>query len=244
MPTILEFLNDPYRRQTEAVVLSHDREGVRLDRTIFYPATGISPADSGCLSLDGNRVIQVTRTVWDDHDSSVLMHLCPDAPYDLSPGEKVKATIDWSSRYLAMRIHTALHVLSVALPYPMIDGAILKGGGWATFEVDQIGVLPRELEKIVNDLVGRNMAVDATWILPPLRDRRINTRCFSWPGSKGHVRAVRIDGVDLQPCDGMHVKNTSDIGHVTVIRLDRLSATTHRCEIRLAAHGGDDGRSS
>jgi misacylated tRNA(Ala) deacylase len=233
--TTLEFLVDPYRTKTEALVLFRDNCHVVLDRTVFYPATGISPADTGSFVLSDGRVVHVNKAVWDGRHPGVLSHLCEDVPPDLLPGQRIVARIAWPVRYMTMRIHTALHVLSVALPYPMIGGEIGTGRGSATFEIDHIGVLPAELEKIVQDLVDRNMPVEGVWILPPLRERRINIRSFAWPGSGIRVRAIRIDAVDLQPCDGLHVKNTAEIGRVTIERIERVSLNTYRCEISLPA---------
>src|SRR5260221_9889344 len=44
-------------------------------------------------------------------------------------GETVNAAIDWDLRYARMRMHTALHLLSAVLPYPVTGGA---GGGAKT----------------------------------------------------------------------------------------------------------------
>lgn len=233
MPTGLEFLDDPYRTETEAVVLRRDNSRVILDRTVFYPETGISPADTGELILGDNRVIHVRKAIWDERHPGFLAHLCETLPSDLLPGQKIVARIAWASRYEAMRIHTALHVLSVAFPYPMIGEEIKKGRGSTTFEVDSTGMLPSELEKIVHELVDRNLPVRAQWIAQPLRDRRLNIRSFAWPGSGARVRAIMIDTIDIQPCDGLHVKNTSEIGRVRIETIERVSPNTHRCEISL-----------
>jgi misacylated tRNA(Ala) deacylase len=48
------------------------------------------------------------------------------------------------------------------------------------------------------------------------------------PRGSGRVRLVEINGVDLQPCGGTHVNNTSDIGAVVVTKIEKKSAMTRR----------------
>ena len=57
---------------------------------------------------------------------------------------------------------------------------------------------------------------------------------------KGSVRTVRIGApgqevIDLQPCGGTHVSNTSEIGAVVVTRIEKKSATTRRVVLGFAA---------
>ncbi|MEZ2127904.1 MULTISPECIES: hypothetical protein [unclassified Sinorhizobium] len=233
MPTVLDFLDDPYRVETEAFVQWRDGNRMVLDRTVFYPGVGISPSDSGEIILEDGRRVGVSRSEWDKTKPDVLQHLCGQVPDDLLPGEKVIARIEWPPRYAAMRTHTALHLVSIAFPYPVIHGAVHPGWGSVTFEVDNTGIQPDELEKLVQELVDQDLPVEAVWVLPPMRDRRINLRSFIWPASNGQLRAMKIDDIDLQPCDGLHVRKTAEVGRVRVTGLSRLPGRMYRCDVRL-----------
>ncbi|WP_117193973.1 alanine--tRNA ligase-related protein [Rhizobium terrae] len=237
MSTRLEFLDDPYQVETEAFVLSRRGNQLILDRSVFYPGIGVSPADQGVIILDAKRQVKVNRSDWHDEQPGILVHFCEALPEDVAPGTKVIARIDWGSRFAAMRTHTALHLVSVALPYPMIEGEIHAGWGSATFEVDSTGLGARELENVVQDLVQRKLPVKAIWTLPPLRGRRVNVGSFAWPGSNGKVRAISIDDVDEQPCDGLHVRNTFELGQVEITDLRRLEGRGYLCELRIADAG-------
>ncbi|MCS6480440.1 alanyl-tRNA editing protein, partial [Burkholderia thailandensis] len=48
------------------------------------------------------------------------------------------------------------------------------------------------------------------------------------------VRLLRIEGVDLQPCGGTHVRNTAEIGALRVAKLEKKSARTRRLVLELA----------
>jgi misacylated tRNA(Ala) deacylase len=55
------------------------------------------------------------------------------------------------------------------------------------------------------------------------------------PRGLGTVRTIRIGGasegavqIDLQPCGGTHVANTSEIGAVVVTKIEKKSANSRR----------------
>ena len=48
------------------------------------------------------------------------------------------------------------------------------------------------------------------------------------PRGTGRVRLLEIEGVDLQPCGGTHVANTSEIGAIGVRKIEKKSAQTRR----------------
>ncbi len=54
------------------------------------------------------------------------------------------------------------------------------------------------------------------------------------PMGLGRVRLLRIESVDLQPCGGTHVRNTSEIGVLRVAKLEKKSARTRRLVLELA----------
>ena len=54
------------------------------------------------------------------------------------------------------------------------------------------------------------------------------------PRGSGRVRLMEVEGVDLQPCGGTHVTNTSEIGAVFVSKIEKKSAMTRRVVLGLA----------
>jgi misacylated tRNA(Ala) deacylase len=48
------------------------------------------------------------------------------------------------------------------------------------------------------------------------------------------VRLVEIEGIDLQPCGGTHVRRTGEIGTVVVTDIEKKGKQNRRVRIALA----------
>ncbi len=56
------FRQDAYLQSTDAVVTACGPEGIELDRTVFYPAGGGQPGDSGTLRRADGTAIAIADT--------------------------------------------------------------------------------------------------------------------------------------------------------------------------------------
>ena len=54
------------------------------------------------------------------------------------------------------------------------------------------------------------------------------------PRGTGRVRLVEIEGIDLQPCGGTHVRRTGEIGTVLVTDIEKKGKQNRRVRIALA----------
>ncbi len=133
------FRDDAYLVETKANVLFADRRGIALDRTVFYPQGGGQAGDQGALALADGGTIAIVNTVY-DADRKTILH-APAEGADLpAVGASVVARIDWDRRYKRMRAHTALHLLSVVLPYPVTGGVGWRRRRPARFRLGRCGV--------------------------------------------------------------------------------------------------------
>ena len=55
--------------------------------------------------------------------------------------------IDWDLRYARMRMHTALHLLSAALPFPVTGGAVGDMDGRLDFDIPEAGLDKDEITR-------------------------------------------------------------------------------------------------
>ncbi|HEY8567451.1 MAG TPA: alanyl-tRNA editing protein [Beijerinckiaceae bacterium] len=232
--TQLLFRDDAYLRSCEATVLAHDN-GVVLDRTVFYGQGGGQPGDVGWLELPDGRAIPVANTVY-GADRSRLVHQigAAEAP---PVGERVAARLDWDRRFPRMRIHTALHLLSVVLPYPVTGGAIGDSEGRLDFDIPEAGLDRDEVTEKLNALIARDAAVTERWITDEELDANpglVKTMSVQPPRGTGRVRLVAIEGIDLQPCGGTHVRRTGEIGPVAVTAIEKKGKQNRRVRIALA----------
>jgi misacylated tRNA(Ala) deacylase len=113
------FRADAYLREAEGRVVSASDDGIVLDRSIFYPTGGGQPGDGGVLEWDGGST-PITTASKGERDDILLI---PDTGATLPPvGATVLQSLDWQRRYAHMRVHTALHLLSVVIPLPVSGG--------------------------------------------------------------------------------------------------------------------------
>ncbi|MCB1771684.1 MAG: alanyl-tRNA editing protein, partial [Candidatus Competibacteraceae bacterium] len=100
----LLFRDDAYLQSCDARVSAVSARGVELDRTVFYPAGGGQPGDTGWLRrADGVTVRMIDSRKGAEPDTVIHVPEA-DAP-TLAVGDAVTATLDWERRYAHMRIH-------------------------------------------------------------------------------------------------------------------------------------------
>ncbi len=235
--TELVFRGDWYARSTEARVLAvTERGGIVLDRTVFYATGGGQPGDRGMLTLKDGRNIAIATAVWDDPAKTVVAHVPAEGEVPPAVGDAVVAAIDWPLRLLRMRVHTCLHLLSVALPYPVTGGSVGDGEGRLDFDIPD-AIEKDAVQAKLDALLAAPAAVTDRWITDAELDANpglVKTMSVQPPRGAGRVRLVEIAGIDLQPCGGTHVANISEIGRVEVTALEKKGKLNRRVRIRLA----------
>lgn len=231
------FRDDAYLRACEAEVVEvNDRGGILLDRTVFYATGGGQPGDCGYLELeDGSRIL-IATTVYDD-DKSSIVHVPAEGQSLPAAGTGLTAHIDWARRYRLMRMHTALHLLSVALPFPVTGGQIGDPEGRLDFDMGEETIDKEALLEKLNELAAGDHEVTMEWITDDELDANpglVKTMSVQPPRGAGRVRLVRIGGnVDLQPCGGTHVSRTSEIGPLALGKIEKKGKQNRRVRLRL-----------
>ncbi|MDZ4134216.1 MAG: alanyl-tRNA editing protein, partial [Paracoccaceae bacterium] len=160
--TDLLFRADPYLTEAEARVLAHTPEGgIVLDRTLFYPTGGGQPGDSGVLMWEGGRIPIATAVKAEGGHVALV----PAEPVAMPPvGAGMRQVLDWTRRHRHMRVHTALHLLSVVIPLPVTGGQIGADRGRLDFDMpDPPGDLA-QIEAALNGLIDRDLPVTESWI--------------------------------------------------------------------------------
>lgn len=236
--TVLLYQVDPYLAEAEAVVVAHTSEGgVVLDRTLFYPTGGGQPGDSGQLIWAGGALPIATAVKAGDD-----VALVPAVPGALPPlGTALRQLLDWDRRHRHMRVHTALHLLTVVIPCPVTGGAIGAERGRLDFDMPDPLVDPLAVEEALNALIDRDLPVTEMWITDAelaANPGLVKTMKVAPPMGRGRVRLVRIgedaDQVDLQPCGGTHVARTAEIGRVEIGKIEKKGRQNRRVTLTLA----------
>ncbi|WP_439156112.1 alanyl-tRNA editing protein [Yoonia sp.] len=236
--TELLFRDDAYLREATAKVTAITSEGgIVLDASVFYPTSGGQPGDSGTLSWGGG-TLDIATTVKGQGDDLVLL---PAEPVALPAiGDQVQQKINWDRRFRHMRVHTALHLLSVVIPLPVSGGAIAADKGRLDFDMPDAPADKAALEEDLNRLIACDMDVTAEWITEAALDAQpdlVKTMSVQPPRGSGKIRLVRIgvgrETADLQPCGGTHVANTREIGQVRLGKIEKKGRQNRRVYLHL-----------
>lgn len=230
------FREDAYLRQAEAIVAAIEPGGIVLDRTVFYPQGGGQPGDRGELVLDDGSRLPVVNTIY-GADRGTILHVLADGSPSPPPGARVVGRIDWDLRFKRMRAHTALHLLTAVLPYPVTGGSVGDAEGRLDFDSGDAALDKAEIAEKLNALIARDAAVRTRWISDDeltANPGLVKTMSVKPPTGTGRVRLVEIEGIDLQPCGGTHVRRTAEIGLAAVSGVEKKGRINRRVRIALS----------
>jgi len=233
------FRDNAYARKAAGRVVSiNDRGGVVLDKSLFYPTGGGQPGDSGQLRWAGGEMAVATCVKGEGADIVLVPGEGGAVP---EVGTEVVQNIDWERRHRLMRMHTALHLLSVVMPFPVTGGAVGPEKGRLDFAMEQPVEDKAALEAALNALIARDLNVTSDWITDAALAANpglVKTMSVQPPKGAGLVRLIRIgtedEQVDLQPCGGTHVARTGEIGPVRFGKVEKKGKLNRRVNLHLA----------
>ena len=232
------FREDSYLKDCEATVVAINPDGgIVLDRTVFYAASGGQPADKGTLATKSGASFSVSNVVFADPGKTEIAHVPATGSPPLRVGDTVTAVIDWPTRHARMRMHTALHLLSAVLPYPVTGGSIGEAESRLDFDIPEAGLDKDAITQKLAEMVAADAAVISRWITDAelaANPGLIKTMSVKPPMGTGRVRLIEITGLDLQPCGGTHVRSTGEIGAVRVTQVEKKGKQNRRVRIALA----------
>ena len=97
------------------------------------------------------------------------------------------------------------------------------------------------VEDALNVLIAQDFAISQSWITDAelaAQPDLVKTMSVQPPTGSGRVRLIRIGNdthqVDLQPCGGTHVARTSEIGPVTIGKIEKKGRQNRRVNMFLA----------
>ncbi|AKS45853.1 Ala-tRNA(Pro) hydrolase [Octadecabacter temperatus] len=232
------FIEDAYQRDAAARVFAvTDEGGIILDETIFYATSGGQPGDSGKLTWDGGE-IEIATAVKGEGGAIILVPAEPNAMPAV--GAVVTQVLNWERRHRHMRVHTALHLLSVVIPLPVTGGSIGTEKGRLDFDMPDAIEDKAALEDTLNKLIECDFAVSNEWISEEelaAKPELVKTMSVAPPKGAGRIRLVRIgegeNTADLQPCGGTHVRYTSEIGRVRLGKVEKKGKQNRRVYLHL-----------
>ncbi len=185
---------------------------VVLDKTAFYPTSGGQPHDTG--KIGAVSVVDVL----DEGDD--VVHVVNAAIEDGT----VTGVVDWDRRFDHMQQHSGQHVLSAVFHKEFSLPTVSFHLGASVCTIDLRGREPTAeiLERAAiaaNEIVYADHPVNVKYgtaaELAAAGVRKTVDRA-------GALRAIEIEGVELQPCGGTHVRRTGQIGMIALRGVSRI----------------------
>ena len=207
------YYTDSYLREFHARVVERSADGrtVYLDRTLFYPAAGGQPFDTGKIA--GIAVVEVV-----DEDERIAHRMA--AP--LAADGDVGGELDWARRFDHMQQHSGQHLLSAVFEelFGLHTVSFHLGAESATIDLEGGPVEPRtvmEAERRANQVVSENRAMDVRF-----EDASEAQGLRKASERAGTLRIVSIEGLDRSACGGTHVRTTGEIGPILLRKTEKI----------------------
>lgn len=237
MSTHALYRDDFYLSTAEGVVTAiHEDGSIELDQTNFYAASGGQPGDTGFLErADGTKILLGETRHGATKD--IILHKPLEGQALPAVGETLVLHIDWARRYRLMRMHTACHLLSVVLPFPITGAAVGEEESRVDFDLPE-QVEKEEITARLMALVSENHPVYVQWITDEelaANPGIVKSKNVRPPMGLGRVSLVAIGkdaSIDSQPCGGTHVSETQEVGMIHISKIEKKGKENRRLRIR------------
>lgn len=209
------------------------RVDVQLDQTCFYPRGGGQDWDTGTLSgADGASTLVVDEVRLDE--AGIVHQYGRYTVGQLRVGDVVECAVDEARRTTNTRLHSAGHVIDMALDQLGQDWPPMKAGHYPHMCFVQYAVdltpevaerMKQEIERVANELIDAGSHNEIRFM--PISE--MHTVCHHVPANiptnkPARVVLYRADfGI---PCGGTHVRDIHDIGHITITKLKSKKGET------------------
>ena len=224
------YMADSYLKEFEAIVESvKDDKYIVLSQSAFYPQGGGQPSDTGAMLANSEEYPVVFAGKFDGRISHEV------AKPGLKVGDKITGKIDWERRYRLMRMHTSAHIID----------AVLYNEAKALCTGNQLGLdksrIDFSLDVLDRDRIQQYIDMANEWV-----KKAIDVKIYSLPREEAlkipgivklaavmppevkELRIVEIPGIDMQADGGTQVKNTSEIGRISLVSVENKGKNNRR----------------
>lgn len=222
--TKLIYLEDMQQLTCSAQIVSIEKRDdgktvVYLDQTVFYPQGGGQPFDTGTINATGLEfAVEEVRFL----DGQVL-HIGTHKTGSCKVGDTVTCTVDENRRKLNTRLHSAGHIVDMAvdqLGYTWIPskGYHFPQGSYVEYRGslgdETADAVAAKLTRTMRDLVASGIKTTIKFVTK----EDLATLCRHVPEylPKDKPSRVVLYGDFGVPCGGTHVAKLQDVGEVTI----------------------------
>jgi misacylated tRNA(Ala) deacylase len=217
----MENIDANYIKEFEAIVTKKKKDYLIFDKTAFYPEGGGQPSDKGSITWDNNK-IEIFEVL---KKGDSIQHKTTDDHLPI-PGTKISASLDWETRYNHMKMHTAQHIIS-GVVFDLYQARTVGNQihtDYSRVDFQPLNVTENDLDQIsdtCNEIIHKNLPVkiyteERSSIEKKVDQQRCNLDLL--PNHITSLRIIEIEGFDICPCAGTHIKNTKEIPSIKIIK--------------------------
>ena len=224
------YFDDYLLTENEGKVLKIIGNNVVMDKTIAYPTSGGQLHDLG--TINGEEIVDIFK------QGGMIVHVLKDAP-EFKEGSKVKVHIDVERRKQLAQHHTSTHIIGAAAR-KVLGNHINQAGAKKTKEKGTLDITHfqslsdeeiKKIEQEANELVEAHIPVIKQFYSRTDAEQKYGMAIYQGGAVPGkRLRIVEIKEVDVQACGGTHLNNTSEAGHIHILKSTKISDSIVRIE--------------
>ena len=205
----------------------------KLFESPFYAEGGGQVTDQGFIEHEESGARAVLRGADRLGDDQVLTF----EGEGFAEGDRIRAVVDWGTRFPTMANHTATHLLHRALQDVLGEHVRQAGSavrpdklrfdfthGQAMSEDER-----KQVERIVNEKVFENLPVH-TFVTPIDEAKKLGAMMLFGEKYGDEVRVVEIPGFSRELCGGTHVRWSAEIGPFVITSESSVGSGARRIE--------------
>ena len=228
--------------------VSDVEHAIIVDSTIFHVQGGGQPSDTGKMTsfdtaaTNADSTFEV-KSVRQPAQGGQILHFGRFIPADgatapFDAGRELQQHVDAEKRNLHSRLHTAGHVMSLAIHALCREGALpplkeLKASHYpdsaavvfnGTLEGKHKDIIQAKTDEFVQS--ARPVKIH-WWPMEELLEKCYGTgEGFALPEGETLGRVVEMEGLGSYPCGGTHVQDCSKVGKIEVKKISRSKGTS------------------
>ncbi|PYH28177.1 putative alanine--tRNA ligase [Aspergillus neoniger CBS 115656] len=236
--SIIPVSNLPEADQALAKDSPEIEHAVVTDSTIFHVQGGGQPSDTGTMTTEvapkAASIFEV-KSVRQPAQGNQILHLgrfVPVGTTQFDSGEEVQQHVDAEKRNLHSRLHTAGHVMSLAIHALCREGVLppvkeskashYPGSASVSFEGTLEGKHKELIQAKTDEFVKSASPVRIHWwSMEELMEKCFVAEGFALPEGETLGRVVEMEGLGSYPCGGTHVTDCSLVGRIEVKKISR-----------------------
>jgi alanyl-tRNA synthetase len=211
------YWEDAYATEFTAKIESIEKEGLVLDKTLFFPLSGNQASDKGILIHQNGRSPVDSVSI---SKGKIFHQVSSEFKEKVKIGDEITGKIDWEYRYGIMRAHTSQHILSAII----LENYNNKTSR-ANIEFEEVTI---QLEQTLSEVQFRDALAKLNEICT-IKNKEITAEIYqeedlsnltdkirSEIPDKNDIRLIRINKLDLVCCGGTHLKQSIEVGPVII----------------------------